>query len=252
MIQNKVVLFLIAGLILLTGVGCSGETTVSPPVPTTNVVAPLATNVPATAVALATAVPTAIPPTAIPLTATAVPALVAGDARAEILAAYEKSASQPYRTDSLIRASNGDITLVGEMLPPDSLHTIMTSADFTMEMIIIGAEGWQAINGDWHTLPVETVQMVAATAFPAATLAQLEATLVNAQALGQQELDGRLMNVYQFESVLEGVTSLSTVYIDAETGLPMQQEIIGDAAGVTSNTTQKISYPAITISPPTP
>jgi hypothetical protein len=178
---------------------------------------------------------------------------VSGDARAEILAAYEKSANQEgYRTDSLIRSSNGDITLVGEIVPPDSLHTIMTSADFSMEMIIIGAEGWQAINGDWQTLPAETVQLVATTALPAATLAQLEATLVNAQSLGQQELDGRLMNVYQFESVMEGVTSLTTVYIDAETGLPMQQEIVGDAAGVTSNTTQKISYSAITISPPTP
>jgi hypothetical protein len=178
--------------------------------------------------------------------------LVAGDARAEILAAYEKSFDQAYRTDSVIRSSSGDITLIGEIVPPDRLHTVTTSADFSMEMIIIGAEGWQAINGDWQTLPAETVQMVVATALPAATLAQLEATLVNAQSLGQQELDGRIMNVYQYESVLEGVTSLTTVYIDVETGLPIQQEIVGDAAGVTSNATQKISYPAIAISPPTP
>jgi hypothetical protein len=181
-----------------------------------------------------------------------VTALVAGDARAEILAAYEKSFSQAYRTDSLIRSSNGDITLVGEIVPPDRLHTVMTLTDFSTEMIIIGTEGWQAINGDWQDLPAETVQLVTATAFPTAMLAQLEATLANAQTLSQQELDGRLMNVYQFESVLEGVTSLTTLYIDAETGLPIQQEIIGDVAGTTSTTTQKISYPAITITPPTP
>lgn len=238
---------LIVILILIMTSACSDNAPATEAIPVADSAAqvtvpadttPAATTAPPTTAA-ATATPAATATVAV--TVTSAPVAVAGDARTEILAAFQKSYALPHRTDSAIRSSNGDVTLTGEFVPPNSVRTVTQMADFSMEMIIIGAEGWQAINGEWNSLPAETVQMVIEQASPEANLALLTA-MINPQALGQQELDGRLVNVYQFESAVAGVTSTATVYVDAKTGLPVQQEIIGEADGIASTTTQKITY----------
>ena len=252
--QTKGLLMLLC--IMLLGVACGGAgntatavppTAVPPTSPETNEVTTLPPTVEA-----ATVVPTAAATTET-IAPTAAIAASSGDAQTDIMAAMQKMIDQPYRSETLVTTADGSITIIGEFALPDSLHVSTQATGFNSEMILIGAEGWQAIDGVWQTMAPETITLVAETVSPSAQLEQLQLTILNAQTLGQQQLNGRDVWVYQYENNTEGVTSTAVLYIDAETGLPVQQEVTGNAGGIDSTTVQTITYDdVIAIVPPMP
>ena len=258
---------LLVSLFLLTLLlaACGG----SPAAPTAPVavptVAPAATTAPAapavTTVPAATkapAVATSIPATAVPA-ATSVPAAApasSGSAKDAIIAAIQATLKAgPYRTKSTIVSDNGTINMTGELIPPDKLHMTMKATDFENENIIIGDKGWIKQGGKWAVSPMSGKAALQA-AFLALTAEQLGITISDAKALGTEAVNGEQARVYTYTSTTDlgesgQVISAVKLWVSAKRGLPVQQEIVGEAGGVKSTTVQMIEYdPAISIVPP--
>lgn len=155
---------------------------------------------------------------------------------------------RPYRNESTIKADTGEITQVGEFTPPDRLRAITQAAGFDTEVIVIGEQAWsRPSDGEWTSLPASVAMSVKQMQSIA------EETMTAAEALSTETLDGRKVRVYRYQSTSEGVSSTTTLYVDAAAGLPVQQEVVGEAGGVASTTLQKITYPdAILIEAPIP
>jgi hypothetical protein len=249
--------------LLLSACGGPAAPTAAPAAPT---VAPIVTTAPAVPVA-ATAVPaatkapvaaTAVPPTAAP-TATSVPAAApapSGNAKDAIIAAIQATLKAgPYRTKSTIVSNSGTINMTGEMIPPDKVHTTMKSADFEMENVIIGDQGWIKQNGKWAVSPMSS-KTVLKSAFLALTAEQLDLTISDAKALGTEAVNGEQARVYTYTSTTDmgesgKAISAVKVWVSVKRGLPVKQEIAGEAGGIKSTTVQMIEYdPTISIVPP--
>ncbi|NUQ38092.1 MAG: hypothetical protein HUU23_09895 [Caldilineales bacterium] len=184
----------------------------------------------------------------------AAPAPSGSAADAIIAAMLAQLAAGPYRTDTVIVSDSGTINLTGEMIPPDKLRTIMKTANFESETIAIGDTAWSKRDGVWSVLPVSGKDILQA-AFPELTAESLGATISNAQKAGSETVNGEEARVYTYTSTtfLEGSTVVGEVklWVSVKSGLPIKQEIAGEAAGIKSNTVQMIEYDAaITITPP--
>ena len=236
--------------------------------------APAATTAPAAAPTAAPAAPaaatpipaatkarvaaTAIPPTAAP-TATSAPAAApapSGSAEDAIIAAVQATLKAgPYRTKSTIVSDSGTINMTGELIPPDKLHTTMKATDFEMENIIIGDKGWIKQNGKWAVSPMSGKAALEA-AFLALTAEQLGLTISDAKSVGTEAVNGEQARVYTYTSTTDlgesgQVISAVKLWVSAKRGLPVKQEIAGEAGGIKSNTVQMIEYdPTISIVPP--
>jgi hypothetical protein len=246
---------LLVSLFLLTLLlaACSG----SPAAPTT---APATTMAPAAAPTSAPVAGTAIPPTAVPA-ATDAPTTApapSGSAKDAIIAAMQttlKLKAGPYRTTSIITSDNGTITMTGDLIPPDKLHTTMKAADFEMENIIIGNQGWIKQNGKWAVSPMSS-KVVLQSAFLALTAEQLDLTISDAKEVGAEAVKGEPARVYTFISTTDlgesgKIISAVKLWVNAKSGLPVKQEIAGEAGGVKSTTVQMIEYdPTISVVPP--
>ena len=228
--------------------------TVAPTAATT--AAPAVTPVPAAT--KAPAVATAIPPTVAPA-ATSAPAAApapSGNAKEAIIAAMQATLKAgPYRTKSTIVSDSGTINMIGEFIPPDKLHTTMKAADFEMENVIIGDQGWIKQNGKWAVSPMSG-KTVLQSAFLALTTEQLDITISDAKALGAEAVNGEPARVYTFTSTTDlgesgKIISAVKLWVNARSGLPVKQEIAGEAGGIKSNTVQMIEYdPTISVVPP--
>ena len=162
----------------------------SAPVATTAPAASAATPVPAATKAPVAA--TAIPPTVVPAPTSAPAAAPApsGSAKEAIIAAMQATLKAgPYRTKSTIVSDSGTINMTGELIPPDKLHTTMKAADFEMENVIIGDQGWIKQNGKWAVSPMAS-KTVLESAFLALTAEQLDLTISDAKAVGNEAVNG--------------------------------------------------------------
>ena len=216
----------------------------------------------ATPVPAATKAPvaaTAIPPTAVPA-ATSVPAAApapSGSAKDAIIAATLATLKAgPYRTKSTIVSDSGTINMTGELIPPDKLHTTMKATDFEMENIIIGDQGWIKQDGKWAVSPMAS-KTVLQSAFLALTAEQLDLTISDAKAIGSEAVNGEQARVYTYHlyhrsgRALARVISAVKLWVSVKSGLPIKQEIAGEAGGIKSNTVQMIEYdPTISVVPP--
>ena len=265
----------LAAFLILTVLlaACSGS-------PATPTAAPVATKAPAavpptaavgtnppaaapTAAPVATAAPSAAPiPTATKApapTATSAPAAApapSGSAKDAVVAAMlAQLKAGPYRTKTTIVSDSGTISLTGEMIPPDKLHTTMKGTGFERETIVIGDKAWITQAGAWEASPVTGKQLREA-AFPALTTEQLGATISDVKAAGTDTVNGEEARVYTYTSTADlgqgsKVVSAVKLWVSVKRGLPIKQEVAGDAGGVKSNTVQMIEYdPAISIAPP--
>jgi len=228
----------------------------SAPVATTAPAASAATPVPAATKAPLAA--RAIPPTAAPA-ATSIPTAAptpSGSAKDAIIAAMQATLKAgPYHTKSIITSDNGTITMTGDLIPPDKLHTTMKATDFEMENIIIGDQGWIKQNGKWAVSPMSS-KTVLQSAFLALTAEQLDLTISDAKAVGSEAVNGEQARVYTFTSTTDlgesgKIISAVKLWVSARSGLPVKQEIAGEAGGVKSTTVQMIEYdPTISVVPP--
>lgn len=219
----------------------------SPAAPTA---APAATTAPAAA-----PIPAATKAPAAPAAPTAAPA-PSGSARDAVVAAMlAQLKAGPYRTVTTIVSDSGAINMTGELIPPDKLHTTMKTTGFESETIAIGDEGWTKQGGAWAVSPVAGKLLLEA-AFPALTAEQLAATISDANSAGTDTVNGEEARVYTYTSTTDlggsgKVVSTVKLWVSAQSGRPIRQEIAGDAGGVKSNTVQTIEYdPSITIAAP--
>ena len=243
-------LFLLSLLLTACG-GSSASPTAAPPAATS---APAATTAPAaTSAAVATTAPAATPVPA----ATAAPALP-GDPKSAIIAAMQNQMKAgPYRTTTNIVSDSGTIEMTGEIVPPDKIHTVMKMADFENENIFIGEQGWTKKEGVWEVSPVSG-SMILEQVGLLATEDSLSKTISNVQAVGTDEVNGERARVYTYTSTYifgeagaDQIISQVKLWVSEKRGLPVKQEIEGEAGGIKSKTVQIIEYDAtITIKPP--
>lgn len=241
--MNRVLVSLFIVTMLL--VGCGGSPAASTPTPSDPpTVAPIAPP-PSTA---PTAAPTVVAPAEVPA--------ASGNAKDAIIAALQSSfKAGPFRTQSTIVSDSGTIDMTGELIPPDKLHTMMQATDFAVETIVIGDQAWTKQDGVWALSPVSG-QVFLQSAFAAQTVEELDKTISDAQALGTETVNGEQTFVYSFTSTTDlggtgVVISAVKLWTSAKSGLPIKQEIVGEAGGIKSTTVQTIEYdPTITIEPP--
>ena len=263
--MQRLLVSLFALTLLLSACGGSPAAPTAAPIATTApaaspTVAPAA-PVAATPIPAATKAPvaaTAVPPTAAP-TATSAPAVApapSGNAKDAIIAALQATLKAgPYRTKSTIVSDSGTINMTGEMIPPDKLHTTMKATDFEMENIIIGDKGWIKQGGKWAVSPMSG-KAALESAFQNLTAEQLGITVSDAKAVGTEAVNGEQARVYTYTSTTDvggsgKIISAVKLWVSVKSGLPIKQEIAGEAGGVKSNTVQTIEYdPTISVVPP--
>ena len=189
--------------------------------------------------------------------ATAAPALP-GDPKSAIIAAMQNQMKAgPYRTTTNIVSDSGTIEMTGEIVPPDKIHTVMKMADFENENIFIGEQGWTKKEGVWEVSPVSG-SMILEQVGLLATEDSLSKTISNVQAVGTDEVNGERARVYTYTSTYifgeagaDQIISQVKLWVSEKRGLPVKQEIEGEAGGIKSKTVQIIEYDAtITIKPP--
>ena len=192
----------------------------------------------------------------VPTSAPAAAPVPSGSAKDAIIAATQATLKAgPFRTKSTIVSDSGTINMTGELIPPDKLHTTMKAADFEMENIIIGDKAWIKQDGKWAVSPVPG-KVALESAFQALTAEQLDLTISDAKALGTEAVNGEQARVYTYTSTTDlgesgKVISAVKLWVSAKSGLPIKQEIAGEAGGVKSNTVQTIEYdPTISVVPP--
>lgn len=180
--------------------------------------------------------PTQNPSPAVP-TAPAEEVAVTGDAQTDILAAFERMIARPYRTETVMDAENGLLTMNGRYLPPDKINMVTAWDGILMETTIIGSQGWVKDGGEaWEEIPEEMIT----TLFN--LMVRPWAELTNPQIVGQEMLNGRGVWVYTYDLDQKGALSHNTLYVDVTNGLPIQQKIEGLAFGVASSSVQTIIY----------
>jgi hypothetical protein len=140
-----------------------------------------------------------------------------------------------------------------EVVWPDRYHMTSTGGGADMEVIILPGQTWMKQGGQWMKLPIDMGQMI--QAFQPDAMKQSLDNLANAEELPGEEVDGKPARVFRYDTqaTVMGVRSKSTVkaWLDADTLLPLMQEIDGEAMGMRSRTTQRYSYPdGLTIEAP--
>ena len=93
------------------------------------------------------------------------------------------------------------------------------------------------------------------TAFPVLTAESLGGTISDAKAVGTEAVNGEQARVDTYTSTTDlgdsKVVGAVKLWVSVKSGLPIKQEIVGEAAGVKSNTVQTIEYDkTISIAPP--
>jgi hypothetical protein len=140
-----------------------------------------------------------------------------------------------------------------EVVWPDRYHMTSSGGGADTEVIILPGTTWMKQGGQWMKLPMDMGQMI--QAFQPDAMKQSIDNIANAEELPQDSVDGKAARVirYDTQATVMGVRSKSTVkaWLDADTLLPLMQEIDGEAMGMRSRTTQRYSYPdGLTIEAP--
>lgn len=140
-----------------------------------------------------------------------------------------------------------------EVVWPDRYHMTSSGGGADTEAIILPGETWMKQGGQWMKLPMDMSQMI--QAFQPDAMKQSIDSIANAEELPQESVDGKTARVFRYDTqaTVMGVRSKSSIksWIDADTLLPLKQEIDGEAMGMRSRTTQHYSYPdGLTIEAP--
>jgi hypothetical protein len=259
--------------------GCTADpTTTAPPAPNTETQATAVSQAPAATKATDTTA-TMAPATEMPVeTATDVPAPEATDvpsAPTEAPVEPDPSVQEPtlspneairaamraqltggpYHVDTINSSPEGDVTISGDVVPPDQMHSTLTTAGTTVEILVYGGQMWMNHGEGWgEPMSGEAVQ---------STLMQLlqdpdslNMTFSNETFAGVDTVNGSPTWVYTYmQSVDFGmgdpIVSDSRLWIEIATGLPVKLEGTATAMGIPSTTTQIITYDSsITITPP--
>jgi len=230
--------FVMIGILGLFGLfGCADTTASNPPV----------AQAEPTVSAPATAAPAASAATAVP---TAAPALTGGDANVAVIAALmAQLQGGPYRVTTVVDSADGPAEISGEIVPPDQYHTISVIGGAPMEMIIIGPDMWSKVDQAWvrSATPEGILELN--------TPAVIAESVSDATFVGLDTLNGVAVLVYTYTNTVgagdQAMASANTLWVDAQSGLPLQVQGSTEFGGVEYMTTQTIVYdPSITIEAP--
>lgn len=176
-------------------------------------------------------------------------ALVAAPAVAgpkeDIMASHQAMMEKGRFTMKGTTTSKGDVTrMETKVIWPDRYHMRMETGGTQMEYVILPAGTWMNQGGSWMKLPMDMSKMVASMT-PEAMKKTYEG-MSNVRELGTDTVDGADAKVYAYDSkvTMMGFTSQSAVklWIDADSGLPLKQEIDGEAMGTRSSTVQTYDF----------
>lgn len=194
---------------------------------------------------------------AISLIALLVPATAYADCNAEVDAAFEKQRKAgAFRMASTLINERGVVQMTVEYVLPNKLHQVskaITDPDGS-EIILIGNQAWSSSGEGWKVMPDE---------FAEELRQQMQQTVVDppkdplSYTCGlDAELDGRAMKLYEGTerdkkgNKAEGLP-VRRLYIDAESGMPVRNEVAPVGKPDRPFFTAKYTYPeTITIEPP--
>ncbi len=169
-------------------------------------------------------------------------------------AAYRFLLTTPHRVQATIISDNGTIEMTRQMQSASRVQISMDSDDFDSEIIIVDGEMWQKMNDmDWQKMPVASEMLADLTGVSEETLTWIK----DVQFTGVELLDGTPCFVYTYGLEIDETDQASNMqnklWINAVSGLPVQLESQGTAAGMTSQTVQRITPdPSIEVVAPVP
>lgn len=195
---------------------------------------------------------------AISLIALLVPAAAHADCNAEVDAAFEKQRKAgSFRMATNLINERGLVQMTVEYVLPNKLHQVAKSITDpnASEIILIGTQAWSSNGDGWKVMPDD---------FAGELRDQMQQTVVEPPkdplryTCGlNAELDGRPMKLYEGTeqdkkgNKTEGLP-VRRLYIDAENGLPVRNEVAPVGKPDRPFFTAKYTYPeTITIEPPT-
>jgi hypothetical protein len=163
----------------------------------------------------------------------------------DIMAAHQKLVERGKFRMTSVTEGGGDTTRTEAMVEwPDRYHMKIDAAGQKNEMIIIPGGTWMKQGGQWMKFPMDMGAMIQSMT-PEAMKKAYDG-MSNIREIGSAEVEGRDATGYAYDSkvTMMGVTSTSSVklWIDDDTGLPLKQEIDGEAMGTKSTTVQVYDY----------
>lgn len=165
--------------------------------------------------------------------------------------------SGPYRVTTTIVSDDTTMDMTGEVIPPDKMHNKTMVGDQPMEMVILGKQSWMKLGDDWQEMPGGAALTIEQSL--GFSVNELDQMITDAAYVGVESLNGVEAAVYTFindtskSEALKDMNVISTVklWVNTASGLPIQQDIAGEAMGVKSTSTQVIEFDdSITIEPP--
>jgi hypothetical protein len=168
------------------------------------------------------------------------------DPKAEVFAAWDAMiAAKSYRATVETTANNQVFTQTIEMIIPDQMR--MTGGPGG-DLVITTAGAWiKAPGQEWTEAPPGTAAM-SKQFMSEEFVAKAKAGVKSVEALGTEDVAGKPARTYRVEQTMTmmGIESQSStkLYVDAESGRPIRQEVDATAMGRSSRTVQDIEYVA--------
>lgn len=158
-------------------------------------------------------------------------------------------ASGPYHMETRVTSPAGEVSMTGEIVPPTGMHVKSVMAGQTTEMTLVDGKGWMQMAGAWTELPPEMAGTMT-DAFSPKSLKVL-AGMTDAQCLGEQSIEGGKALQFSYAYAVAGVSTVTTLYADPATRLPVRLESRADVSGMKTETVATYRYdPSITLSAP--
>ena len=167
-----------------------------------------------------------------------------------------QQAAGPYRVKTTIDSAEGKMEMSAEVKLPDQLRMITNVSDQKMEMVFVGSKGWMKMGDTWSETPLKLGDMLGQMNVMSAQI--LTETSSNAAKVGNETVNGQETVVYSYDMDMNKSSSMKMdmksavkIWVRTSDGLPIKQEVSGEAMGVKSVSTQEIEYdPSIKIEPP--
>jgi hypothetical protein len=178
------------------------------------------------------------------------PALAWAGPKEEVFASFEAMrAAGKFRMVGSSQTAQGTVETDVAVVWPDRFHVKSQGNEF---MVVPGAT-WMRQGGQWQKLPMDMSAMVR-TMSPEAMKQSFD-NMSNVQALGEKTVDGREARGYEYDTRVSmmGVEAKShnVLWVDAETKLPIEQEVTNEVMGTRSTARQRYHFdPDLSIEAP--